>query len=136
MRIRSILIPIALVTVLAVPVPSRAEDGYGKRFLDKAGHGVSNLLLGWSEIPKNMINISSDTNFLSGITWGLVRGVVHGVGRTVVGAGELISSPIPTNEYVTPAFVWDRLSEDTRYFGVHLPGEWTHFGPLDDGGLR
>ena len=135
-RIRTVLVLVALVTALALPGTSRADDeSYGKQLLTKAGHGFGNMALGWYELPKNMVNISSDANFLCGITWGVIRGAVHAIGRTGLGAAELLTSPIPTGEYVTPALVWDRRSEDTRYFGLHLPGEWTHFGPLDDGGF-
>jgi hypothetical protein len=67
------------------------------------------------------------------MTWGLLRGAAHGVGRTLVGATEFISAPIPTGEFAAPAYVWDRFSEDSRYFGLHYPGYWTTYGPLDDG---
>jgi putative exosortase-associated protein (TIGR04073 family) len=134
-RLESVLIPVALAVTLALPAGSRAEESYGRRLADKASQGLANVLFGWNEIPKNVINISSDNTFLCGVTWGGIRGVVHAVGRTVLGAAEFVTSPIPTRDYVTPGYVWDRMSEDTRYFGAHLPGEWTHFGPLDDGGF-
>ena len=102
-------------------------------FTSKFSQGFFNTTTGFIEIPKNIINISHDENILLGLTWGTVRGVIHAVGRTVVGAGELITSPIPTEDYISPPYVWDRFSEDTRYFGEHLPGYWTTYGPLDDG---
>lgn len=133
---RRILGPAALALVLILPAGASAEESYGRCFLSKAEHGIGNMALGWYEVPKNVINIVSDKSLLCGVTYGLVRGVVHGVTRTVVGAAQFLTSPIPTaEEYVTPPYIWERLSEDTRYWNVHLPGEWTHFGPLDDGGL-
>jgi putative exosortase-associated protein (TIGR04073 family) len=135
-RFRKVLVPVALAAVVLIaPTRSQAEESYGQRLLDKASHGLSNVVLGWGELPKNVVNISSDCSFLAGMTWGVVRGAVHAASRTVVGAAEFVTSPIPTEDYVTPPYIWDRLSEDTRYFGIHLPGEWTHFGPLDDGGF-
>lgn len=102
-------------------------------FTSKVNQGFFNTTTGWIEIPKNIVNISHDQNIFVGATWGLLRGTVHAVSRTLVGAAELITSPIPTDEYISPPYVWDRFSEDTRYFGVHYPGFWTTYGPLDDG---
>ena len=133
---RRVIGPLALVAALALPVSARAEESYGRQFLSKLEHGIGNMLLGWNEVPKNVINIGSDQSLLCGATWGLLRGVVHGVTRTVVGVAQFITSPIPTEkEYVTPPYVFERMSEDTRYWGLHFPGEWTKFGPLDDGGI-
>jgi putative exosortase-associated protein (TIGR04073 family) len=64
-----------------------------------------NIATGFIEIPKNIINISSDQNIFVGATWGTLRGFTHAVGRTVVGAGELITSPIPTEDYISPPYV-------------------------------
>jgi len=109
------------------------EQDYLSCFTSKVSQGFMNIATGFIEIPKNIVNISSDQNIFVGATWGTLRGVTQAVGRTVVGAGELITSPIPTEDYISPPYVWDRFSEDTRYFGVHLPGFWTTYGPLDDG---
>jgi putative exosortase-associated protein (TIGR04073 family) len=87
--------------------------------------GFMNIATGFIETLKNIINISSDQNIFVGATWGTLRGFTHAVGRTVVSAGELITSPIPTEDYISLPYVWDRFSEDTRYFGIHLPGFWT-----------
>ena len=109
------------------------KHDYLSCFTAKVSHGFMNAATGIIEIPKNIVNISQDENILVGITWGTIRGVFHTVGRTVVGAAELITAPIPTDDYISPPYVWDRFSEDTRYFGAHLPGFWTTYGPLDDG---
>jgi len=109
------------------------EHDYLSCFTSKLSQGFFNTTTGFIELPKNIVNISHDQNIFVGLTWGLLRGTAHAVGRTVVGAAELITAPIPTKPYITPPYVWDRFSEDTRYFGVHYPGFWTTYGPLDDG---
>lgn len=109
------------------------ECDYLSCFTAKGSQGFFNTTTGLVEIPKNIINISHDQNIFVGVTWGTLRGVLHAVGRTVVGVGELITAPIPTKDYISPPYVWNRFSEDTRYFGAHLPGFWTTYGPLDDG---
>jgi putative exosortase-associated protein (TIGR04073 family) len=109
------------------------ERSYLSGVGSKLGQGFANISTGVVEIPKNIANISHEHNAFVGMTWGLLRGVMETVGRTTVGAAELITSPIPTKDFITPPYVWDRFSEDTRYFGRHLPGFWTTYGPLDDG---
>lgn len=109
------------------------HPGYFAGFGSRVSHGLANITTGVVELPKNVINVSHNSNIFVGTTWGLLRGVFETVGRTVVGAGELITSPIPVKPFITPNYVWDRFSEDTRYFGKHLPGYWTKYGPLDDG---
>ncbi|MDD2758703.1 MAG: exosortase system-associated protein, TIGR04073 family [Methylomonas sp.] len=116
-----------------IAAPTAQAESYIKGFSDKVSQGLANIAFGFVEIPKNVINISSEQNIFVGMTWGILRGVGHTVGRTLVGTAELVTSPIPTKEFAAPAYVWDRFSEDSRYFGLHYPGYWTTYGPLDDG---
>lgn len=113
--------------------PTAHAETYMQGFSNKVSQGLANIAFGFVEIPKNVINISNQHNVFVGMTWGLLRGVGHTVGRTLVGTAELVTSPIPTKEFAAPAYVWDRYSEDSRYFGLHYPGYWTIYGPLDDG---
>lgn len=112
---------------------SAQAEGYFSAFGNKLSQGFSNMATGFIEIPKNIINVTDEDNIFVGMTWGLLRGTVHGVGRTLVGGVEFISAPIPSSEFAAPAYVWQRFSEDSRYFGLNLPGYWTTYGPLDDG---
>jgi putative exosortase-associated protein (TIGR04073 family) len=120
----------SLVLLFTFSIPSQAEntDGYGKDFQDKLGHGVANMALGFSEIPKNIINVTDDSGILLGVTWGALRGVGHGVGRTLMGVAEFLTSPFPTGDYVAPGLPWERFTEDTRYFKAAFPGHWKSFG--------
>lgn len=122
----------ALLTGPSAYADEHRQD-YLSRFSSKVSQGFFNTTTGFIEVPKNIINISHDQNIFVGFTWGLLRGAVHAVSRSLVGVGELVTSPIPTDDYITPPYVWDRFSEDTRYFGLHYPGFWTSYGPLDDG---
>ena len=120
----------ALVILFTFSMPCQAEnsDGYGQHFQDKLGHGFANMATGFIEIPKNILNITDDSGFLVGITLGPVRGVIHGVSRTLVGVADFLTSPFPTNDYVSPGLPWERFTEDTRYFKLSYPGYWTSFG--------
>ncbi|MDD2738226.1 MAG: exosortase system-associated protein, TIGR04073 family [Methylomonas lenta] len=114
-------------------VPTAQAESYMKGFSNKVSQGLANIAFGFAELPKNVINISDDQNIFVGMTWGVIRGTAQGVTRTLIGGAELLTSPIPTSDYASPAYVWDRFSEDSRYFGLHYPGYWTTYGPLDDG---
>ncbi len=120
-------------SLLASQAANADSASCGSCFTSKVSQGVANIVTGFIEIPKNVINISHDQNILVGITWGTLRGVIHTVGRTLLGSAELITSPIATEEFISPAYVWERFSEDTRYFDLNLPGYWITYGPLDNG---
>ncbi len=129
MNKNKILTACMLTCALMMTSPAKAES----YFFDKLSQGAANITFGFIELPKNVINITNDQNILVGLTWGLIRGIIQGVSRTLVGGVEVITSPIPTAEFASPAYVWDRFSEDSRYFGLHYPGYWTKYGPLDNG---
>lgn len=122
-----------LICALMMTSTAQAEDDYLTGFSNKLSQGLANMAFGFIEIPKNVINISNEHNILVGLTWGVVRGVAHAASRTLVGGAEFLTSPIPTGDFASPAYVWDRFSEDSRYFGLYYPGYWTIYGPLDDG---
>jgi putative exosortase-associated protein (TIGR04073 family) len=119
--------------LLSTGVAYAGEHSYLSCVGSKLSQGLANTATGFIEIPKNIINISHEQNIFVGMTWGLLRGVLETVSRTTVGVAEVITTPIPTKDFVTPPYVWDRFSEDSRYFGLHIPGYWTTYGPLDDG---
>lgn len=87
-----VLVACVLTCILMMTSTVRAES----YFVDKLSQGMANMAFGFIEIPKNIINITSDQNIFVGMTWGVVRGVVHGVSRTLVGGLEFLTSPIPT----------------------------------------
>lgn len=117
-----------LITASAAHAESNQTD-----FPNKVFQGLTNMATGFIEIPKNVINISHEHNIFVGMTWGVLRGTAQGISRTLVGGAVLLTSPFPTSEFVSPAYVWERFSEDSRYFGLHYTGYWTTYGPLDDG---
>jgi len=136
MRISKLLTACVLTSALlasSVVANAEEEQSYLAGFTSKVNQGFFNIGTGFIELPKNIVNISKEQNIFVGLTWGTLRGVGHTVSRTLVGVAELLSSPIPSDDFITPPYVWERFSEDTRYFGLHYPGYWTHYGPLDNG---
>ena len=78
----------------------------------KAGRGLVNVFLGWTEIAYQPVRMAEEGNrWPVALGGGLVRGVCYTIGRTLTGVYEIISFPvaIPLNyrpiiypEYVIP----------------------------------
>ncbi|MDX8392148.1 MAG: exosortase system-associated protein, TIGR04073 family [Mariprofundaceae bacterium] len=113
MRLMSLAAVFAALFVFSMPV-AMAND-YGNQVVDKFSRGAANTLTGWVELPKNIVNTSTKDNIGLGLTIGLLKGVVHSVGRTVVGAVELVTFFIPNNQIVQPKYVWKTFDKDTNY---------------------
>ena len=61
----------------------------------KAERGVKNILFGWTEIPKSIIQVTRDSkNPFWGITGGTLKGLGKAFPRTVSGAADVVSFPI------------------------------------------
>jgi putative exosortase-associated protein (TIGR04073 family) len=71
---------LALMIVLLVAAPCYAEN-----CMHKLGRGLINTATGWCEYPNQIIKTSQDENAAVGATWGQVKGVAYGVGRTAAG---------------------------------------------------
>jgi len=113
MRFMSLAALFAALFVVAMPVTASA-DNYGNQVVDKFSRGFANSVTGWLELPKNIVNTTKKDNIGLGLTVGLVKGLAHSVGRTVVGAVELVTFFIPNKQYVQPTYAWD-FSKETTY---------------------
>ena len=64
--------------------------------MSKAGRGLKNLCLGWTDIPLSIYNTTNDTkNAALGLTWGAWEGFKKAFPRTISGAVDLVTFPIP-----------------------------------------
>lgn len=105
-----------IVLAAAAETPSQAAPpAYGELVGRKLGSGYTNMVLGLAEIPKNAIITTNQTNALFGVTGGIFKGILHGVGRTLAGVVDLITCPIPTGPIPKPAFVWEDFQTETQY---------------------
>jgi len=100
-----------------VPTPvADTGDSYGYKIGQKALWGLTNTTLGLFEIPKNIIIVSNDTNFMYGMTGGLGLGVLNTIGRTAVGINDLVFFLLPTKPVVYPIHPWNNyLDVNTSY---------------------
>ena len=84
----------------------------GEKFVS----GIANVATGVIELPKNIVLTSQDKGIHYGMTIGLVSGVAHTIGRTVVGLMDVVTFMIPTGpSSVQPQYVWNDFSRETTY---------------------
>ena len=61
----------------------------------KAERGVKNILFGWTEIPKSIIQVTRDSkNPFWGLTGGALKGLGKAFPRTISGIADVVSFPI------------------------------------------
>jgi putative exosortase-associated protein (TIGR04073 family) len=107
----------AVFALVMVSSPVFAAD-YNSEAGDKFSRGLANTATGWGEVPKNIANESNRSDALTGVTLGSVKGVFHTVGRTAVGAAELGTFFIPSEQVVHAKYVWQESAQDTTYRNI------------------
>ncbi|MDD5585275.1 MAG: exosortase system-associated protein, TIGR04073 family [Candidatus Omnitrophica bacterium] len=75
----------------------------------KLGRGLVNGLTGIVEVPKQIYLVSKEREPITGITFGLAKGLCYGVLRTATGVYDTLSFPIPpyNKPVMEPEFVFE-----------------------------
>jgi putative exosortase-associated protein (TIGR04073 family) len=81
---------------------------------DKLGRGFANATLGWVELVKG-VGIAASDEGPAFIPFGFFEGIGDTLGRTVAGAFEVVTFPIPHAPLTDPVYVWDDFDRDTRF---------------------
>ncbi|MDX1973709.1 MAG: exosortase system-associated protein, TIGR04073 family [Candidatus Sumerlaeia bacterium] len=123
-----ILAALILGVFTLMPAASHAqvdEDVYREntdisKMFHKLGRGVSNVLLGWVEIPKTIAKEWRRTEPFTGTIMGTIKGLGFAVMRTFAGFYEIISFPFPV----------PRNYEPIMYPEFVLPSVWGERLPL------
>ncbi len=96
-----------------------ATEPYGHNYIGTSSQklvtGVANAATGFMELPKNIILTTQQDSIAHGLTFGLASGVMHTIGRTVIGVFDVATFWIPTPPSVQPAYVWDDFSVESSY---------------------
>ena len=113
---KTITKPIAILLVVfsLSPTPVMAH-GYPAQVGEKLGSGVFNVITGVIEIPKTMIVAGREKGANYGMTAGFFTGIVHMVGRTLIGAVDVATFFVPTTPMIKPPFIWDDFHKETSY---------------------
>ncbi|MFH1837668.1 MAG: exosortase system-associated protein, TIGR04073 family [Candidatus Omnitrophota bacterium] len=83
-----------------------SKGSYPAGPVQKAERGFNNVLFGWTEIPKRIVDKSKETNNpIKGLVLGLFQGTAKAFARTVSGAADLVTFPI--GGYDKPAVLPD-----------------------------
>ncbi len=90
-------------------------ESYGQTVGRKALSGLANIGTSILEIPKNIINITNESNIAFGLAGGGLQALINMGGRTMVGISDLILAPLPTQPIVYPLYVWEDFEADTSY---------------------
>jgi putative exosortase-associated protein (TIGR04073 family) len=83
----------AAVIGIALSLADSAE-AYKQNPRRKFARGVHNVMYGWTEIPTTVHNVDREYGPAAATSFGLVKGITNAVGRTVVGAYEMLTFPI------------------------------------------
>ncbi|MBL7068959.1 MAG: exosortase system-associated protein, TIGR04073 family [Candidatus Omnitrophica bacterium] len=87
-RIGSVILVMTLVISLA-------SSAYAQTPAVKLNRGLVNALTGLWELPVDVLRTCKQEGAPKGLTVGLVRGLVMGVYRTLVGIYEVVTFPVP-----------------------------------------
>ena len=62
---------------------------------DKAARGAKNVLFGWTELPKRIVDITKETNNpVWGVLAGTFQGTLKSVARTASGVSDVVTAPV------------------------------------------
>ena len=59
-----------------------------------ADRGINNVFLGWTEIPRRIVDVTKESNLLNGIVVGVFQGTVRAFSRTASGISDMATFPI------------------------------------------
>lgn len=123
-RIALLAALVAFAASAPLAVSARSGDDLARenteinKMFHKLGRGVSNVLLGWLEIPKTISQEWRKTEPFTGTIVGAIKGTGWAVARTLTGVYEIVTFPFPLPhgydpimypEFITPTVWGERL---------------------------
>ncbi len=91
----------------------------------KAGRGLGNLTLGFYEVIAQPREMAKSERWPIAVLGGTIKGVFRGAMRTVVGAVELVTFPLPVPHGYAPIIEPEYPVQDT----YPLSHRWPKWGP-------
>lgn len=82
----------------------------GHQVSEKFIRGMVNLSTGWVEVPRQIYEVGTNEGWVRGILRGPFDGIGMFFARTVAGAVEMATFPVPLPTYkpiLTPAYAWE-----------------------------
>ncbi len=84
-----------MMAIVFLTVPTDADGAIQNGPVRKFGRGLGNIATGWLEMFYQITQETERSGSIAGVAVGFPRGVLFGVGRTIVGAFELVTFPAP-----------------------------------------
>ena len=115
MGVKILVLLAVLVASLVVDAQARADESHAlsERISGKLIRGLVNLSTGWIEVPRQIYEVGTHEGWVRGVLRGPFDGIGMFFARTVAGAVETATFPVPLPTYtplLKPAYVWG--SED------------------------
>ncbi|MCM8812107.1 MAG: exosortase system-associated protein, TIGR04073 family [Candidatus Omnitrophica bacterium] len=108
---------IGLVMAAAAQPALAAEEETGALVVKKLFRGIANAATGWMEIFKQTSLVWQEDGPGVGLSWGLAKGVGYAIARSVLGAYEIVTFPVPVPEgyrpIMQPEFVMSDLEQSS-----------------------
>jgi len=89
-KMKKFLSVLLIFTIVCIAPAAYAQDA-GTKLL----RGAVNALTGSLELPFTVFKVSKNEGYPRGLTYGLGKGLVNGLHRTIVGIYEVVTFPIP-----------------------------------------
>ena len=84
-----------IILVVALVILNITSTSYAQSMANKLNRGLTNIVTGWFEIPKNMSAATAKHDFVSAFFIGLPKGLWMTVVRTGAGVYDTVTFPIP-----------------------------------------
>jgi len=102
-----LLIVVGPITLLHAEGTTKAaaKVTYCQQIGDKAARGLNNVLFGWTELPKRVVDITKETNNpVWGLFAGSLQGLLKAMARTASGVSDVLTAPIDPDKapFITP----------------------------------
>jgi putative exosortase-associated protein (TIGR04073 family) len=94
---------------------NKRTQSYGDKVAEKAWSGFVNMNSAPLEIPKNIINVTNESNVAFGFIGGTTKGILNTVGRFMSGLADVVTAPIITQPIVQPERIWHDFDAETTY---------------------
>lgn len=118
---RSLLVICTLALLAACTLPSQAVESQTR--LRKLGRGISDVVFGVIEVPKNIIEINRTYGDSAGLTWGTLRGLERWWLREKNGVIEIFTCMSASAPRVEPEFYFRPEGEEIDWY-IRREGEW------------
>jgi len=110
--VRTVGVAMVLVASLSGITAAQADEAQplGRQVSEKFIRGMVNLSTGWIEVPRQIYEVGTNEGWVQGVLRGPFDGIGMFFARTVAGAVEMATFPVPLPTYkplVTPMYPWD-----------------------------